>query len=80
MENYRDDWPSVDGERVAQMMLKIIQNELTYVERRLLFLRFARGMRVTDIAKEFNVNKSAVSRALFRAQERIARFMKYTCL
>ena len=55
-----------------------VEQELTPRQRQILLMRFDRGMRVTDIAAELGLTKSAVSRSLSRSTERLFKALRYS--
>lgn len=58
-------------------MRRVIQEELTPLQRQTLMNYYYRDMTLTQIAQERGVNKSTVCRTLKRAQERLRRYLKY---
>lgn len=60
-----------------ELLLKILANELTEDQRSTWLAYYEKGYTVTQIAEARGVNKSTVSRALKRADEKIQRILKY---
>lgn len=58
-------------------MRRVIQEELTPLQRQTLMDYYYRDMTLVQIARERGVNKSTVCRTLKRAQERLRRYLKY---
>lgn len=58
-------------------IFRVIREELTEKQRRVLLAYYFQEKTVTQIAKERGVNKSTVSRTLRRAEDRLKRFLKY---
>ena len=65
-------------ERLLTNLPLAVERELTPRQRQILTMRFTRGMRVTDIAEELGVSKSAVSRTVARATDRLFRALRYS--
>ena len=65
--------PEIQRARVQRVM----EQELTEKQRRVIEDHYLRGMRVTDIASLYGVNKSTVSRTLRRAMKRLRRSLRY---
>lgn len=55
----------------------VIREELTPVQREVLMAYYFQEQNIVQIARERGVNKSSVSRALRRAEERLQKFLKY---
>lgn len=60
-----------------QRVQRVIQEELTELQRETLLAHYFREMNVTEIARERNVNKSTVSRTLRRAENKLKRYLRY---
>lgn len=58
-------------------MRRVIQEELTPLQRQTLMSYYYRDMTLEQIAQERGVNKSTVCRTLKRAQQRLRRYLKY---
>ena len=56
---------------------KVIQGELTELQRYTLCAYYFQGQNLTQIARDRNVNKSTVCRTLHRAEEKLRKFLKY---
>jgi len=71
-----------DNRRQIQRLLTnlplAVEQELTPRQRQILDMRFNRGMRVSDIARELGISKSAVSRSLARTTDRLFRALRYS--
>lgn len=76
--------PDVGGdnrEQIQRLLANLplaVEQELTPRQRQILLMRFDRGMRVTDIAAELGLTKSAVSRSLSRSTERLFKALRYS--
>ncbi len=75
LDNYifsRVERPGED--KIKTLIVRELLSEgLTPKQREYVILRYAKGMRATEIAKIYGVNKSTVSRTLARAKIRIAK-------
>ena len=56
---------------------RVIQEELTQLQREVLIAYYFQDQSVTQIALERGVNKSTVCRTLHRAEEKLRRYLKY---
>lgn len=63
----------IQKKRVAN----VLENELTPTQRRAVLDYYVAGKTVTQMAKEYGVNKSSAWRALKRGEERLRRFLRY---
>ena len=62
---------------LALLVRQVIDEELTPVERQVICLRYDDGLLPFEIAKQLQMNKANVSRALQRAHARIRQNLKY---
>lgn len=65
--------PKQQMERVRQ----VIANELTPCQREVLFAFYFQEQNIAEIAKEWGVHKSTVSRTLHRAENKLRKYLKY---
>ena len=64
--------------KVQQARLhRVIREELTDVQREVLFAYYFDEMTIPQIARERGVHKSTVCRTLRRAEDKLRRFLKY---
>ncbi len=56
---------------------RVIQEELTPLQRQTLLAYYFQEQTVTEIAEARGVNKSTVCRTLRRAEEKLRRYLKY---
>lgn len=56
---------------------KILQQELTSLQRQAIMDYYFQGKSLSQIARERNVNKSTVCRTLRRAEAKLKRFLQY---
>lgn len=61
----------------SRRLRRILQEELTELQRYTLMAYYFRRMTIPQIARERGVNKSTVTRTLHRAEEKVKRFLKY---
>lgn len=64
-------------EKLKIILKNIILSELTERQRQVLILYFYKNMKMVDIAKILNINKSTVSRTIKRSTEKIHKYIKY---
>jgi len=60
-----------------QRLLRVMEEELTEVERRTLTAYYFEDLRIAEIARRRGVHRSTVHRTLHRAEEKLRRFLKY---
>ncbi len=60
-----------------QRVQRVIQEELTELQRQTLTDYYFREMTIPQIAAERGVNKSTVSRTLRRAEDKLRRYLRY---
>lgn len=56
---------------------KVIEEQLTTRQKQYLVLYYYNNVDMVQIAKQFGVNKSTVSRTINRARQKIYKYMKY---
>ena len=56
---------------------RVIQEELTPIQREILLAYYMDNRKITDIARDRGVHKSTVSRALKRAEGKLRRYLRY---
>ena len=56
---------------------RVIEEELTPIQRQILLDYYIQDMSTIEIARERGVNKSTISRTLRRAEEKLRRYLKY---
>lgn len=64
-------------EEAKKRISRVVEEELTQVEREVLVSYYLREMNIPTIARERGVNKSSVCRALRRAEKKLKRYLKY---
>jgi len=80
MKNTRYDGylgPRLPREVQLKRVQRVIQEELTPLQRETLMECYFQRKTVTQVAKERGVNKSTVCRTRQRAEEKLRRFLKY---
>lgn len=65
------------AEKAKRLVKKVIETELTPLQRELVYEYYSGNLTVTEIAKKRGVNKSSVSRSLKAARERVGHALKY---
>ena len=60
-----------------QRLRRVLENELSPIERRAVEDYYFKGMRIPAMAARYGVNTSTVSRTLHRARKRLHRFLQY---
>ncbi len=63
--------------RLSELLLIIIENELTDTEKKVIKMHHFKGKSISSTAYEMNVCPSTVSRTLSRAEKKIRKYMKY---
>ena len=69
--------PRLPREVQLKRVKRVIQEELTPLQRETLIAYYFQEQTVTQIASDRGVNKSTVSRTLRRAEEKLRRFLQY---
>ena len=60
-----------------QRVQRVIDEELTALQREALLAHYIERLNITQIAQRRGVNKSTVCRALHRAEEKLRRYLRY---
>ena len=69
--------PRLPREVQLQRIQRVIQEELTQLQREAIIAYYFQQMNIPQIAAQRGVNKSTVSRTLRRAEEKIRRYLRY---
>ena len=69
--------PRLPREVQLKRVQRVIQEELTPLQRQTLLAYFFQEQSVSEIAQERGVNKCTVCRTLRRAEARLRRYLKY---
>ena len=69
--------PRLPREMQLKRVQRVIQEELTPLQRETLILYYFQEMTIPQIALRRGVHKSTVSRTLHRAEDKLRRFLKY---
>lgn len=69
--------PRLPREVQLKRVKRVIQEELTPLQRETLVAYYFQEQTVTQIASDRGVNKSTVSRTLKRAEAKLRRYLKY---
>ena len=80
MKNILYDWylgPRLPREVQLKRVQRVIQEELTPLQRETLIAYYFQERTITQIAQERGVNKSTVCRTLHRAEKKLRSFLKY---
>ena len=80
MKNIRYDGylgPRLPKDVQLQRVQRVIQEELTELQRQALIAYYFQQQTIPQIARERGVNKSTVCRTLHRAEERLQKYLKY---
>ena len=75
-ENASDN--SEQRERLLRNLRKVIAQELTPRQRRMVEMYYFQQKNIPTIAKELGIDPSVVSRTLSRGKDRIRRYLKYS--
>lgn len=79
MINILSDYSDIRLPRQVQLrrMQRVINDELTPLQREVLLAVYYGGRSQAEIAEERGVNRSTVCRTLHRAEARLRRFLRY---
>ena len=69
--------PRMPRQVQLQRVLRVIQEELTPLQRETLLAYYFQEQTIPQIAAERGVHKSTVSRTLHRAEDKLRRYLKY---
>ena len=69
--------PRLPREVQLKRVKRVVQEELTPLQRETLIAYYFQEQTVTQIASDRGVNKSTVSRTLKRAEAKLRRYLKY---
>lgn len=69
--------PRLPKEVQRQRLNRVIQQELTQIQREILLAYYIQELTIPQIARERGVNKSTVCRTLHRAEKKLQRFLRY---
>ena len=69
--------PRIPREVQLKRVQRVIQEELTPLQRETLIAYYFQERTITQIAQERGVNKSTVCRTLHRAEKKLRSFLKY---
>ena len=69
--------PRLPKEVQLKRVQRVIREELTENQRQILLAYYIQDQTIPQIAESRGVNKSTVSRTLYRAEEKLRRYLKY---
>ena len=69
--------PRLPREVQLQRVRRVIEEELTPIQRQVLIAYYFQQMTIPQIARDRGVYKSTVSRTLHRAENKLRRYLKY---
>ena len=69
--------PRLPREVQLERVRRVIQEELTPLQREALLSYYFQQRTITEIAADRGVNKSTICRTLHRAEEKLRRYLKY---
>lgn len=69
--------PRLPREVQLKRIQRVIDGELTPIQREVVTAYYFQGLSIPQIARERGVNKSTVSRTLRRGEERLQKCLKY---
>lgn len=69
--------PRLPREMQLKRVQRVIQEELTPLQREALLAYYFQEKTIAQIAQERGVNKSTVCRTLHRAEDKLRRYLKY---
>lgn len=64
-------------ERNQEMLLGVLDRELTAVQKQYMVMHYAQGLSMRDIARQLGVNVSTVSRTIKRGTIKLRRSVEY---
>lgn len=69
--------PRLSREMQRRRLMRVIDNELTEKQRRVVLGYYFEQKNICRLAEEYGVNKSSISRMLHRAEHRMKQYLKY---
>jgi len=69
--------PRLPREVQLKRVQRVIQEELTPLQRHALIAYYFQDQTISQIAEERGVNKSTISRTLHRAEQKLRRYLRY---
>ena len=69
--------PRLSREAQLKRLHRVIDAELTEKQRQAVTGYYMEGKNIPELAREYGVNKSTISRTLKRAEQRLRRCLKY---
>ncbi len=69
--------PRMSREMAMERIRRVIQEELTELQRSVLVAYYFQELSIPQIARERGVYKSTISRTLHRAEDKLRRYLKY---
>lgn len=69
--------PRLPRDLQMERVHRVVQEELTPLQREVLLAFYFHGRNLTEIAAARGVNKSTVCRTLHRAEKRLRRYLRY---
>ncbi len=72
------EYASSSNRKVIKFLHEIINDDLTKTQKQYIIKYYMNNMKIHEIALEYGVNKSTVSRTIKRARNRIYERLKYT--
>ena len=69
--------PRLPKEVQLKRVQRVIREELTENQRQILLAYYIQDQTIPQIAESRGVNKSTVSRTLYRAEEKLRRYLRY---
>ncbi|MFI3312337.1 MAG: helix-turn-helix domain-containing protein [Eubacteriales bacterium] len=69
--------PRLNRKKAKKRIMQVISTELTDHQQRAIRGYYLEGKNIPQLAEEFGVNKSTISRTLARGESRLRRFLKY---
>lgn len=72
------EYASSTNKEIIKFLREIIKDDLTKTQKQYIIMYYMNNMKIQEIALEFGVNKSTVSRTIQRAKNRIYERLKYT--
>ncbi len=72
------EYASTSNREIIKFLREIINDDLTKTQKQYIIMYYMNNMKIHEIALQFGVNKSTVSRTINRAKKRIYERLKYT--
>lgn len=69
--------PRISRKKAKKRIMAVLATELTQKQQQAIYGYYMEGKNIPQLASEFGVNKSTISRTITRGENKLRRFLKY---